>query len=54
MWKPKYFHEMITNIVSITIDGSASQPWTGRPSRPLEPAIEQPVREQDQLEDDPR
>jgi len=32
MWNPKYFHVMITNMVSITIAGSASQPWTNAPS----------------------
>ena len=28
MWKPKYFHEMITNIVIITNVASPSQSWT--------------------------
>ena len=32
MWKPKYFHEMITNSVNITMFGSPSQSWTRAPS----------------------
>ena len=32
MWKPKYFHEMITNSVNITSVGSPSQSWTDPPS----------------------
>ena len=31
MWKPKYFHEMITNIVIITKLGSPNQSWTRTP-----------------------
>ena len=33
MWKPKYFHEMITNSVTITRVESPSQSWMS-PSRP--------------------
>ena len=31
MWKPKYFHEMITNSVNITIVVSPSQSWIEAP-----------------------
>ena len=55
MWNPKYFHEMMTNIVSITIDGSASQPCDKlAEADAVERPIEQPVRQQDELEDDRR
>ena len=38
MWKPKYFHEMTTNIVNITMERSASHSWTRKPS----PAVPRP------------
>ena len=52
-WKPKYFHEMTKNIVSITIDRSASHSWTRNP-RPhgLERAVDHAVGVEQQLEHD--
>ena len=48
MWKPKYFHEMITNSVSITIDRSASQSWTRHAEADgLERRVDQPVGHED-------
>ena len=55
MWKPKYFHEMTTNIVSITIDRSASHSWTRNPSPPVwSAAVHHAVRVEQQLEHDAR
>ncbi len=38
MWKPKYFHEMTTNIVSMTMERSASHSWVRKP-RPAVPRL---------------
>ena len=53
MWKPKYFHEMITNIVNITIVVSPNQSWT-RPSSPTlrEARIDERPGLEEQREDD--
>ena len=53
MWKPKYFHEMITNRVIITRVESPSQSWM-RPSRPTarERRVHDRVGLQQQREDD--
>ena len=53
MWKPKYFHEMMTNRVIITNVVSPSQSWT-RPPRPTHCRPESTRRPglQEQREDD--
>ena len=53
MWKPKYFHEMITNSVIITSVESPSQSWIS-PSRPtvFSDAVDDRIRLQHQREDD--
>ena len=53
MWKPKYFHEMITNNVSITMLESPSQSWTRAPRpTPRQRASTKRVRLQEQPEHD--
>ena len=53
MWKPKYFHEMITKSVIITRVESPSQSWMS-PSRPTrrQRRVDDRVRLQHQREDD--
>ena len=53
MWNPKYFHEMMTNRVSITIPPSPSQSWTTPPRpAPVERRVHDPGRPEHQAEDD--
>ena len=55
MWKPKYFQEMITKRVDMTISGSASQSCTKAPS-PTASSVwsTSPSGVEHELEDEPR
>ena len=53
MWKPKYFHEMITNSVSITMSVSPSQSWmSALETDALQARVDEGVGLQEQAEDD--